>query len=164
MTKEYCLSIEIAGRPDCGYSIAFESPDLASHRPWREEVKKAVFKAGDGVFGPGRDKVVSTLLKELEGINALFPEKVKSLNGVPALQIESVDGRRLEVEFSGTFDPATTASFSRKTLAVSRQINGHGAGGIRAAVKGPFTFIGPVSALAAPVANTAVKKPRPPKP
>ncbi len=159
--KAYCLTIEVAGNPDCGYSITFESAlkrafkDPAHTKGWRDAVSKAVFKAGADVFGSNRSAVLQELLENLEDINKRYEQKIRSIPGVPALQIETVDGKRLEIEFSGKANESVQVTFSSTAVSRPAKINGHGTGGIRAAKKEPFPFIGIISA--APVHKKSPK-------
>ena len=159
--KPVSLGIEIKdGSTDCGYSICFtadENTDFNSKSfdQWRADVTAAVFDAGGQVFGATRAQILRKLTDDFDGINAVYNDfQIRSVNGVPALQIDSVDGRRLEVEFNGTFDDARDVTFSRNTLAVPRMVQGQGNGGIGMAVKGEFPFpSGTITPYSAPAAK-----------
>ncbi len=163
-----CLTIEIESKPaDCGYSICFRTDndfDPSSDRieAWRDRVSKAVYATTDAPFTTDRKDMIEAFVMELEDINAAYPEyQIGSHGGVPAVQIQTTAGEKLEIEMNGPFDPDRDISYLRRPPS-KNGVTGSGCGGFGMAAREDFVFAGPVSAGPAIIMPKRVL-PRPPR-
>lgn len=139
-----------------GFAIAIEYTDTdrpwgtLSYRPeggriskdeeWRwSKVLATTHEIGDSVFDPVHgDAKARELAERLKALNAGFPWQIGSFNGVPAIQIDAVDGRRIDIDID---DTGIRISRS-KSQPPSKGINMHGGGGYRSHAKKPYEFEG----------------------
>lgn len=147
-----CLTIEIESKPaDCGYSICFRTDndfDPSSDRieAWRDRVSKAVYATTDAPFTTDRKDMIEAFVMEMKDINADYPEYViGSHDGVPAVQIQTVAGEKLEIEMMGSFDPERDIAYLRRPPSANGAM-GSGCGGFGLAAREDFQFYGMVTA------------------
>ncbi len=106
---KYCLSIESSGRvtSGAGFLVGFRSPHPLDSRPnpsfkaWMMQVVTTVLETGDRVFDEVTgDAAAISLARALGEVKSHEGFHVESMDGVPALQADTLDGRRLEVDYA----------------------------------------------------------------
>jgi hypothetical protein len=106
MSQYYTLEIECEGRiatKGIGYGITFKSPieittdSIAVTNAWRSEVTEEVSRLADNIFtSNARDTSYNVIYDMIERINQKYDFQICDVAGIPAIQVDSTDGRRLE--------------------------------------------------------------------
>ncbi len=94
---------------ECPWGILYP-PSVAKGDAWRNAATTIVEDILDKVFDPDIGKVkIKELTDRLLELNKTYPQyQIGSYNGVPAIQIATIDGRRLEVNIDAGGDPVVT--------------------------------------------------------
>lgn len=105
------LNVEVEGSgatEGVGFAFTFESPDFdftgtPEFNTWRDEVKALAIDIGDAMFDKDiavSSRAVQRLVREVAAINAKYAHDIADTGDVPAIQIDSIGGKRLEIHFT----------------------------------------------------------------
>ena len=122
--NNYSLEIECPGNgatQGVGYSLGFSSPhqidtsSISNLSEWISQLSRTVESIGDSVFD-AEDAINKTaaeiLIRKICEINCKYDYIVESIDQVPAIQIDSVEGRRVELDIDHKRHEGFVKSFS----------------------------------------------------